>query len=373
MFNSKGNNFGAGVIPFKDVQEDGYAVLNARFTCNPQCAEYKAAEVLEIYVPALSIERSADAGVVVRFRDRRQSAYGDYAYDSGTVARSWVRDAGTLCIEKLPVFDAEEELIVYIQALYCQLGRGTDVSGSRKKSLTAVTDGNYLTLDSGWSICVVFERWAFYHMMYRSCTYAMQGKDWEARLKYLPEDIDAEVPVISAGVSGHYDLGGVTETRLSEGFLTWPANERVNGFSSTGTNAFSFAYLVRDRGQEPEVEGRLRYAADRLTGTSYASFDDLRMELAPSPAVAAVSGEPIAGGRQTAAFPAEDLPEEIPGFEAFVLMTGPQYPCVLMLSLEVVPASGDGAGAAIVLTDLTGHNNPTGCLYDTAPAMAAAE
>ena len=87
MFNSKGNNFGAGVIPFKDVQEDGYAVLNARFTCSPQCAEYKAAEVLEIYVPALSIERSADAGVVVRFRDRRQSAYGDYAYDSGTETR----------------------------------------------------------------------------------------------------------------------------------------------------------------------------------------------------------------------------------------------------------------------------------------------
>ena len=118
-----------------------------------------------MYVPALSIERSADAGVVVRFRDRRQSTYGDYAYDSGT------------------------------------------------------------------------------------------------------------------------------ETRLSEseGFLTWPADERVNGFG------------------------------------------------------------------------------------AFVLMTGLQYPCVLMLSLEVVPASGDGAGASIVLTDLTGHNNPTGCLYDTAPAMAAAE
>ena len=53
MFNSTGNNFGAGVIQFKDVQESNYIVLNAKFTCNPQSQEYQAADVLEIYVPTL--------------------------------------------------------------------------------------------------------------------------------------------------------------------------------------------------------------------------------------------------------------------------------------------------------------------------------
>ena len=46
MFNSISNNFGAGVISFKDVQESNYIVLNAKFTCNPPTAAYQAAAVL---------------------------------------------------------------------------------------------------------------------------------------------------------------------------------------------------------------------------------------------------------------------------------------------------------------------------------------
>ena len=73
MFNSTGNNFGAGVIQFKDVQESNYIVLNAKFTCSPQSAEYQAAEVLEIKVPKLSISRSTIAGVVARYKKRGDS------------------------------------------------------------------------------------------------------------------------------------------------------------------------------------------------------------------------------------------------------------------------------------------------------------
>lgn len=101
MFNSTGNNFGAGVIQFKDVQESNYIVLNAKFTCSPQSAEYQAAEVLEIYVPALSIARSTIAGVVARYKERGTSYGYPYIYDGGTVLKSWVKDANTLCIEKL--------------------------------------------------------------------------------------------------------------------------------------------------------------------------------------------------------------------------------------------------------------------------------
>ena len=75
MFNSIGNNFGAGVIQFKDVQESNYIVLNAKFTCSPQSADYQAAEVLEITVPKLSISRSIIAGVVARFK-YSETSYG---------------------------------------------------------------------------------------------------------------------------------------------------------------------------------------------------------------------------------------------------------------------------------------------------------
>ena len=70
-FNSTGNNFGSGSISFKSHQEQNFVVLNAKFTYNPESPEYQAADVLEIYVPDLSIERSAIAGVFMRFVDRR--------------------------------------------------------------------------------------------------------------------------------------------------------------------------------------------------------------------------------------------------------------------------------------------------------------
>ena len=121
MFNSTGNNFGAGVIQFKDVQESNYIVLNAKFTCNPQSAEYQAAEVLEISVPKLSISRSTIAGVVARFKYSETSYGYTNIYDAGTVLKSWVKDANTICIEKLSIFDDRQELIIYIQTLRGQL------------------------------------------------------------------------------------------------------------------------------------------------------------------------------------------------------------------------------------------------------------
>ena len=136
MFNSTGNNFGAGVIQFKDVQESNYIVLNAKFTCNPQSAEYQAAEVLEISVPKLSISRSTIAGVVARFKYSETSYGYTNIYDAGTVLKSWVKDANTICIEKLSIFDDRQELIIYIQTLYCMLGQGGNASKGKEKRIT---------------------------------------------------------------------------------------------------------------------------------------------------------------------------------------------------------------------------------------------
>ena len=70
MFYSTGNNFGAGAIRFKDVQEKDYVVLNAVFSYDTENADYLAADVLEISVPSLSIGRSTVSAVAVTFRDR---------------------------------------------------------------------------------------------------------------------------------------------------------------------------------------------------------------------------------------------------------------------------------------------------------------
>ena len=44
-FTSTGNNFGAGQIAFKSHQEANFVVLNAKFTYNPENADYQAADV----------------------------------------------------------------------------------------------------------------------------------------------------------------------------------------------------------------------------------------------------------------------------------------------------------------------------------------
>lgn len=64
MFNSIGNNFGAGQITFKDYQAENYVVLNAKFTFDPTNADYQVCDQLKIYVPDLTIDRSAVGGVL---------------------------------------------------------------------------------------------------------------------------------------------------------------------------------------------------------------------------------------------------------------------------------------------------------------------
>ena len=70
MFNAIGNNFGAGEIRFKSYQQPTYAILNTRFFMDTTSPEYQAADVLEITVPKLSIDRSTDSVALIVSGDR---------------------------------------------------------------------------------------------------------------------------------------------------------------------------------------------------------------------------------------------------------------------------------------------------------------
>lgn len=338
MFNSTGNNFGAGVIQFKDVQESNYIVLNAKFTCSPQSTEYQAAEVLEIKVPALSIARSTIAGVVARFK-YSETAYGyTNIYDVGTVLKSWVKNANTICIEKLPIFDDRQELIIYIQTLYCMLGQGGNASKGKEKRITCVSE----------------------------------DKDWEAFLDGLPDDVDADVPVISASNYKFPHLGAVTESRLEEGYFLLPANERAFGFENTGNYVFSFGYLVRDFDTTPDVPGRLRLAQEVLNGGRYETFSDFDLELVPSPALAACSGTTGIYSKSTVTFIPESRPAEIPAFDAFLLdnFNGGQGLSIQLVKMEYRTDTPTGS---IKVDDLSGMKNLSFKMFDTTVAMAITE
>lgn len=369
MFNSTGNNFGAGVISFKDVQESNYIVLNAKFTCNPQSAEYREAEVLEISVPALSIERSTEAGVVVRIRIREEMYGRTYNYDCGTVAKSWVKDANTLCIEKLAVFDEQEEIIIYIQTLYCQLAQGGNSARGKKKNITCVSEDSFLRFSSSDTICVVYEKWAFVHLMYTGCTYAMRDSDWDAFFENLPKDITVDLPVIAAANYKISSLGSVNECHIEDGYFSFPAAERGLGMDNTGNDVFCFAFLVRDNEPEPEIPGRLRVQAEQLHAGQYDIFYDFDLELIPNPAQAACSGHVGIYSKSTVTFPVADFPDEIPEFEAFFLEAHQNGNglIVQLLKMEVTKSAGAGS---VKITDYAGDNNLSFKMFDTAIPMA---
>lgn len=368
MFNSIRNNFGAGVIQFKDVQESNYIVLNAKFTCNPQSPEYQAAEVLEITVPALSISRSIEAGVVVKFRDRQEYYSRTYIYDAGTVAKSWVKDENTLCIEKLSCFDDQTELIIYIQTLYCLLAQGGNATKAKQKQIKCISDDNFLRLDTSNTFCVVFKKWIFYHMMYSGCSYSMRDADWEAFLENLPEDVNADVPVISAQNYQHSLLGGITECHLEGGYFTFLASERELTIDNTGNDVFSFAFLVRDYEEEPEIPGRLYYANEQLQAGQNEYFNNFELELSPAPSFVACEGNVGIYKQGPITFTAPDFPEEIPAFDAFFLAAHQHGNGLTVQLLEVSVRKTDN-DASIKVTDFSGDNNLSFKLFDSTFAM----
>ena len=230
MFNSIGNNFGAGQITFKDYQAENYVVLNSKFSFDPTNADYQACDQLEIYVPDLTIDRSAVGGVFIRFV-------------GGTVLKSWIKDKNTIVIEKQPWFDENGPLIIYIVTLYPQLNQGGNTIKSTMQRLTMTTEGNYLRFDYETFMCE-FEHWVFIHLKFSGVSYAYRESLWEVTMEQLPADITADVPICGGGNQMHPNCDGMAEAHIENRILT--SQRRVMGFFDTAHDPFVYAFLVRD-------------------------------------------------------------------------------------------------------------------------------
>ena len=242
MFYSTGNNFGADRILFKSYQTSNYVVLNAKFTIDPMDERYRLNRQLEIYVPGLSIDRSAVGGIFSRFEETRTYSGRVYRYDGGTVLKSWIKDRNTICIEHVPGFYEKGALTFYIQALYPMLNQGANTIKGVKHSLSIEAPENYLRLGDE-SFFVAFEHWAFLHMEFDYCKYSYEYAPWEFRLVDFPTDIDAFVPVPGGDNQFNPECGGMGECLIKDGVFTM--EERVMGFWDTGHDPFLYAFLVR--------------------------------------------------------------------------------------------------------------------------------
>ncbi|MCR5535774.1 MAG: hypothetical protein K6F47_11510 [Bacteroidaceae bacterium] len=243
MFYSTGNNFGAGTIQFKDYQAENYVVLNAKITYDPSNANYRAVNVLEIYVPNLSIERSAVAGVFLTFVDREVMGESIWNYDGGTAVKSWIRDENTICIEKLTNFDDKVEHTIYIQALYTKLNQGGRVIKGVRTPIRMTQENPYLYWGYD-TFCVIFEHWVFLHLEYDSCSFDHLDSRWEAQMEKFPKDVNSDVPFFGGNNQNNPSVNGFSLAHVENGVFS--CESRMISFGDTGSDPFVFAFLVRD-------------------------------------------------------------------------------------------------------------------------------
>ena len=137
MITSTGNNFGAGSIILKDFQSEKVLVLNGKFSFSNKSEAFKAATVLEIYVPTLSIPKSGMSACYIMF-EADGKIYG-------TTIKTWVKNRNTVCVEKLDHWsDQTDEYTICFVNLYVPKGqRGVfEVCQATRLTLTNTTSNN---------------------------------------------------------------------------------------------------------------------------------------------------------------------------------------------------------------------------------------
>ena len=182
------NNFGVAEIEFRDWQEKGLVILNGVVSIDTDNEKYKAAEVLEITVPDLSINRSAVTAVFLR------SSKADGA---SSIVKSWIRDSRTVCVERLPEFDEFGPLTLYFASAYVTLGQRMDchLNTVLRPSIVNGVSGSQSASDTK---TIVTDNWCYLYI----CFNKFAGEDYkdafECTLDGLPEDIDITFPVVTA-------------------------------------------------------------------------------------------------------------------------------------------------------------------------------
>jgi hypothetical protein len=250
MFYSRGNNFGAGTIKFREARESNYIVLNATIKVDTRTAQYAAAEVLEIYVPDLNIGRSTETGVVMYYPDSIDWYGTIYCLDHGTFVKSWIKDKNTICIEKLSMFNNQEEVTIFIQTMYCQLGQGSNTVKVTTLPLVDASAESIVSFNDTDSIIVVREDWVFVHLLFQRCEYGHNRDDWEAIFENMPADIDVELPFVHTAFWNGNKYPGCVLATVEDQHWYMPFAKRTSDLNNNMGDPFSFAFLVRGDNDE---------------------------------------------------------------------------------------------------------------------------
>ena len=239
MIQSTGNNFGCPEIQFKDYQDENTVVLNSSFSFSPANEAYRAAEILEIYLPDLSILKSSPGFAYI------STKYNYYSsdYRPCTVLKAWIRDKNTLCIERLPIYDDKEEITIWVFCLFAALGRrGMPIIFPKANIQYKPISTNFNPSDL---LCVTHPRWCFLHFDQYSYFNVAKGTPITGELTGFPKDVDAEIPLVGGNLQRNDDMGvNSCIAHIKDGIIN--VEEPAFGMTSTGQTPFICAYFIRN-------------------------------------------------------------------------------------------------------------------------------
>lgn len=235
------NNFGVAEIEFHTWQEKGLVILNGVVCIDTDNEKYKAAEVLEITVPDLSINRSAVTAVFLR------SSKADGA---STILKSWIKDARTTCVEKILEFDEFGPLTLYFASAYVTLGHRTDcpLNTVLRPSIVNGGSGSQSASDTK---AIVTDSWCYLYICFNKFAGADYKDAFECTLEGLPEDIDITFPVVTASAYS-YTFGTPTSVCRLKG-KTLSCEGRLAFGEGANQGDFINIFIVRN-GNDSDID-----------------------------------------------------------------------------------------------------------------------
>lgn len=191
MITAISNNFGAEDIRLKDFQKEGLVVLNGMFTFNPSNAEYLAAEVLEIKVPDLTINKSANAAVyLIDIQNEMPHA---------TILKAWVKDCNTICIEPCRCFDSCPALSIMFCSGFVAKNKKADLVFDEVVRPTIIAESGTFKLDSytGLQHLIVKDnKWGFFSLLFSKFQAAELGQEFTLTVPELPDTMDSYAAIV---------------------------------------------------------------------------------------------------------------------------------------------------------------------------------
>lgn len=187
MLTIVGNNFGGNYagVTLKSVETRFYVVLDGVITVVPSGAAYERAEVLELVVEGLGLCTSAPSALYLT------CLVGGQRYV--TIAKAWIKDSRTICVEKVAGWGALPSYQMHIQGVFFPLGYDfcPKALPRNKVSLSGAPAGVRLFYEN----CLFQEGWMFFYAQFSECRAADPSALLELTLSGVP-----------AGASGHLML-----------------------------------------------------------------------------------------------------------------------------------------------------------------------